>query len=194
MRFAILGAMFLGVLIAADLTYLGPSRSLRAYDSYRELRLKETSAIQAGANRRLTDEERQTLTEASGELSQIHRRLGDWQAGSFLALGFLVCGLIWLAMISASPRATEPGALLHRVLKGSIIGAIVIGTCFTCIFGVVFWLAGEDRRTYDRYEWEVRWLIGAIGGAAVGALFGSLAGAVLKRLRRNHQSQKAALG
>jgi hypothetical protein len=194
MRLAVIGTVLLGLLLAADETYLGAARSLSAYDRYRELRLKETTIIQAEGTRRLTTEELKTRTDASGELSQVHSHLGDWQAGSFLALGFLGCGVIWLGVITATPRATEPGSLLHRVLKGSLIGSIVIGTCFTCLFGFVFWIAGEGRRTADRYEWEVRWLIGAIGGAIVGALFGLLAGVVLKRFRRNQISAKAAVG
>jgi hypothetical protein len=194
MRFALIGTVVLGLLLAADQTFLGASRTLSAYDRYCELRLKETSIIQAEVTRRLTKRELATRNEAFRELSQLYFHLNEWQWGSSFALGFLGCGLLWVVMIAATPRATEPGTLLHSVLKGSLMGSVVIGTWLTCAFGLVFWLGGEVDRTLDRNEWEVRWLVGAIGGAGIGALLGPIAWVVLKRLRRGRKSAKAGVG
>ena len=190
MRMAVTAALFLGLLTAADLTHLDASRSLIAYNRYSQLRVQEIGVVKVEGTRQLTDEELRIRVDVAGAFSQVRRHIEDWQSDSFLALGFLGCGLSWLAMILFARPASEPGSLLHGTLKGSMIGAFVIGTCYTCSFSLLIWLLDEGDRIYDRLEFEGRWLIGAIGGAGIGALIGLLVASALKHLRRNQDSEK----
>jgi len=190
MRFALTGALFLGLLAAADVTYLGASRSLGAYHRDNELRMKQYGVFYTVRSGLATEEEQKSLKESSEVSSELYRHLVHWQGTSFAALGFLGCGLIWV-LIAAARRANEPGSLPNSTLKGSMIGAIVIGIFLPCFFGFGNWLDGDRVQNYDRLMWEARGLIGAIGGAAGGALVGLFASGVLRLFRQNQNSGKA---
>ena len=96
--------------------------------------------------------ENKTIQEARALLGTTRRDLEYLQIASFLSLGFLGCVLIWLALLTAVRKAAERGTPPFSALKGSIIGAAVIGTALTCAYGFAFW--SERLRTYDRLEWE----------------------------------------
>jgi hypothetical protein len=56
------------------------------------------------------------------------------------------------------------------------------------VAAIGFWWSGDVRdqaRNYDRYQWEVRWLVGATGGAVIGALLAWIPGFVAQLFRRN---------
>ena len=127
MRWAVLGALFLGLLIAADLTYLGAARSRAAWRAASDAWDAWASGVSrndARADRPLTGGERRLLQLRAYDLDvATERSTWEWEGGGFAAVLFLACGLIWLGLITAFQSATEPGRLLHGILKWSMIGA-----------------------------------------------------------------------
>jgi hypothetical protein len=93
----------------------------------------------------------------------------DWEYGAYFASALGLCAAAWLAGLTISPDR-RVARLTYPAVRGSVIGAAILGGLFGIGFGVWFWAAGEGLDT--RSEWEARWLIGSVVGAGCGAAIG----------------------